>query len=237
VGGWPGLEPIHIRGRDCPTASTTLDELLPCEGLDESAGVDDAKVKHAIPRPLQAEAYGAWVGAGFGGTIMAPTGTGKTTIEGYAIKMLDEPALIICPAERILKMWGEGLWERLGISATAYYGGEKRIGRVTVSIYNAVAIHDPELVEAFRLIILDEAHHVASEAFQRVLRMIRPEHEIMALTATLRREDDGHEQTKAILPVVYCLDLAEAVRRGLVAPVKVIPMRAEAILNGLVRPY
>jgi len=45
-----------------------------------------------------------------------------------------------------LKMWRERLWERFGIAATAYYGGEKRIGRVTVSIYNTVAIHHPELI-------------------------------------------------------------------------------------------
>jgi len=54
--------------------------------------VDDARVKHAILRPFQAEAYEAWVRAGFRGTIIAPTGTGKTIIGGYAIKMLDEPA-------------------------------------------------------------------------------------------------------------------------------------------------
>jgi len=66
-------------GRDCPTVLTTLDELPSCEGLDESAGVDGAKVKHAIPKPLQAEAHGAWVGGG----IKGATGTGKTIIDDY----------------------------------------------------------------------------------------------------------------------------------------------------------
>jgi len=67
VGGWLGLKPIHVRGWDCPTASTTLDEFPSCEGLDESVGVDDAKVKHVILRSFQAGAYEAWVGAGLRG--------------------------------------------------------------------------------------------------------------------------------------------------------------------------
>jgi len=62
---------------------TTLDEFLLCEGSDEAAGVDDAKVKHVILRPFQAEAYEAWVRAGFRGTIIAPTGTGKTIIDDH----------------------------------------------------------------------------------------------------------------------------------------------------------
>jgi len=179
---------------------------------------------NVILRPFQQEAYEAWKERGFRGTIIAPTGTGKTIIAGYAIKTLGEPTLVVCPTERILKMWRERLREKFGLTATAYYGGEKRLGRITISIYNTIAIHHPEIVDRFKFIVLDEVHHVASEVFQRVLRLIKPEHKVMALTATLRREDERHNQIKAVIPVVYCLDLAEAMRRRLVAPVKVIPI-------------
>ena len=179
---------------------------------------------NVILRPFQQEAYEAWKERGFRGTIIAPTGTGKTIIAGYAIKTLGEPTLVICPTERILKMWRERLREKFGLTATAYYGGEKRLGRITISIYNTIAIHHPEIVDRFNFIVLDEVHHVASEVFQRVLRLIKPEHKVMALTATLRREDERHNQIKAVIPVVYCLDLSEAMKRRLVAPVKVIPI-------------
>ena len=206
----------------------TLDQFL----SEESEGDEGEKrdggsggfTANVILRPFQQEAFEAWRHNGFRGTIIAPTGTGKTIIAGYAIKALGEPTLVICPTERILKMWRERLREKFGIAATAYYGGEKRLGGVTISIYNTVAIHHPEIVDCFKLIILDEVHHVASEVFQRVLRLIKPGHKVMALTATLRREDERHNQIKAVIPVVYCLDLAEAMRRGLVAPVKVIPI-------------
>ena len=190
----------------------------------ENARENEGFRVNVILRPFQQEAYEAWKERGFRGTIIAPTGTGKTIIAGHAIKTLGEPTLVICPTERILKMWRERLREKFGLTATAYYGGEKRLGRITVSIYNTVAIHHPEIVDRFSFIVLDEVHHVASEVFQRVLRLIKPEHKVMALTATLRREDERHNQIKAVIPVVYCLDLAEAMKRRLVAPVKVIPI-------------
>jgi len=46
----------------------------------------------------------AGLGTVVGGPIIAPTGTRKTIIAGYAIKKLDTPTLIICPTERVLKM-------------------------------------------------------------------------------------------------------------------------------------
>jgi len=194
------------------------------DGEKENARENEGFRVNVILKPFQQEAYEAWKERGFRGTIIAPTGTGKTIIAGHAIKTLGEPTLVICPTERILKMWRERLREKFGLTATAYYGGEKRLGRITVSIYNTVAIHHPEIMDGFKLIVLDEVHHVASEVFQRVLRLIKPEHKVMALTATLRREDERHNQIKAVIPVVYCLDLAEAMKRRLVAPVKVIPI-------------
>jgi superfamily II DNA or RNA helicase len=46
----------------------------------------------------------------------------------------------------------------------------------------------------------------------------------MALTATLKREDERHMIIMSKLPVVYCLDLATAIKHRLVAPVEVIPI-------------
>jgi len=52
---------------------------------------------------------------------------------------------MVCPTERILKMWIDRLREKFKLSATAFYGGSKRLGRVTVTIYNTVSINHPEL--------------------------------------------------------------------------------------------
>ncbi|MEM2470861.1 MAG: DEAD/DEAH box helicase family protein [Nitrososphaerota archaeon] len=139
-----------------------------------------------ILKPFQLEAFNNWVKAGFRGVVIAPTGTGKTIIGGYAISRLKEPTLIICPTERLLKMRVERLREKFNIVATPYYGYIKRLSTTTVSIYNIVAMHHPELLDRFKLIILDEVHHAASNVFSRIIGLLSDGHKVMALTATLK---------------------------------------------------
>ncbi|MEM1731259.1 MAG: DEAD/DEAH box helicase [Ignisphaera sp.] len=192
---------------------------------DSNDGDLEEKVEeNIILKPFQVEAFNNWVKAGFKGVIIAPTGTGKTIIGGYAISRLKEPALIICPTERILKMWVERLREKFNIVATPYYGYVKKLSTTTVSIYNTVAMHHPELLDRFKLIILDEVHHAASNVFSRIIGLLNDGHKVMALTATLKREDEKHQLIKAKMPVVYCLDLKTAIQNGLVAPIKIIPV-------------
>jgi len=203
----------------------TLDRFLSQEASpDAGAARKRAGEGRVVLRPFQVEAYEAWVRSGCRGTIIAPTGTGKTIIAGHAIKMLNAPTLIVCPTERILKMWVERLGEKFGIRAAAFYGGAKSIGRVTVTIYNTVSMTHPELLDKFTLVILDEVHHAGSEVFSSIIHRLNDGHRVMALTATLRREDQRHMIIMSKLPVVYCLDLAAAIKQGLVAPVEVIPV-------------
>jgi superfamily II DNA or RNA helicase len=159
-----------------------------------------------------------------GGLLSLPQGTGKTIIAGYAIRKLNVPTLIVCPTERILKMWIERLREKFGLSATAFYGGSKKIGRITVTIYNTVSMIHPELLNNYDLIVLDEVHHAGSEVFSSIIHRLSDGHRVMALTATLKREDERHMIIMSKLPVVYCLDLATAIKHRLVAPVEVIPI-------------
>jgi superfamily II DNA or RNA helicase len=48
----------------------------------------------------------------------------------------------------------------------------------------------------------------------------------MALTATLKREDGRHNEVAARLPVVYCLDLATAIKNGYVSLIEIYPVSA-----------
>jgi superfamily II DNA or RNA helicase len=201
----------------------TLDEFLSGPGsLNDD--VEEVRRETVILRPFQVEAYESWVKNNCRGTIIAPTGTGKTVIAGYAIKRLNVPTLIVCPTERILKMWIERLGEKFGLSASAFYGGSKKIGRITVTIYNTVSMIHPELLNNYNLIILDEVHHAGSEVFSSIIHRLSDGHKVMALTATLKREDERHMIIMSKLPVVYCLDLATAIKHRLVAPVEVIPI-------------
>jgi superfamily II DNA or RNA helicase len=121
-------------------------------------------------------------------------------------------------------MWIERLGEKFSLSASAFYGGSKKISRITVTIYNTVSMIHPELLDSFNLIVLDEVHHAGSEVFSSIIHRLSDGHNVMALTATLKREDERHMIIMSKLPVVYCLDLATAIKHRLVAPVEVIPI-------------
>jgi superfamily II DNA or RNA helicase len=175
-------------------------------------------------RPYQEEAYEAWLMKGRRGIIIAPTGTGKTVIACHAIMAANTPTLIITPRERILKMWQESLKVKFNLEATAFYDREKVLSNLTISIYNSVALH-PWILDHFKMVILDEVHHVAAETFSQILFRLEGK-DVMALTATLKREDGRHNEVAARLPVVYCLDLATAIKNGYVSPIEIYPVSA-----------
>jgi superfamily II DNA or RNA helicase len=175
-------------------------------------------------RPYQEEAYEAWLMKGRRGIIIAPTGTGKTVIACHAIMAANTPTLIITPRERILKMWQESLKVKFNLEATAFYDREKVLSNLTISIYNSVVLH-PWILDHFKMVILDEVHHVAAETFSQILFRLEGK-DVMALTATLKREDGRHNEVAARLPVVYCLDLATAIKNGYVSPIEIYPVSA-----------
>ena len=174
-------------------------------------------------RPYQEEAYHAWIQKGMRGVIVAPTGTGKTVIASYAIQASSLPTLVVVPTERILKTWVSALG-RFGMQATAYYGREKDLSSLTISIYNSVIRH-PEIVDRFKLVVLDEVHHAGADAFSRVLNLLDGK-AVMALTATLRRSDGKHAIITAKLPVVYVLEFKVAVENEYVSQVDIVPVPA-----------
>ncbi len=174
-------------------------------------------------RPYQEEAYHAWLQKGMRGVIVAPTGTGKTVIASYAIKASSLPTLVIVPTERILKTWVSAL-AKFGMKATAYYGREKDLSPLTISIYNSVIRH-PEIVERFKLVVLDEVHHAGADVFSKVLNLLDGK-AVMALTATLRRSDGKHAVITAKLPLVFVLEFKDALDHGYVSQVDIVPVPA-----------
>jgi superfamily II DNA or RNA helicase len=131
---------------------------------------------------------------------------------------------VVVPTERILKTWLSALKRNFGLEATAFYGQEKELSNITISIYNSVVLH-PWILDHFKMVILDEVHHVAAETFSQILFRLDGK-DVMALTATLKREDGRHNEVAARLPVVYCLDLATAIKNGYVSPIEIHPIPA-----------
>ncbi|MEM0477307.1 MAG: DEAD/DEAH box helicase [Candidatus Caldarchaeum sp.] len=194
-----------------------LQENSPSQAQNEAVG-------GRVLRPYQVEAFEKWAGRGCRGVVIAPTGTGKTIIGLHAIKRIGLPTLVITPYERVMVEWVKKGREA-DVLFTRFYGGEKRLSRYTVAIYNSVCRH-PEILNHFELIILDEIHHVGADVFSTILPKIDGK-KVLGLTATLKREDGKHYNILSKLPVVYTLDLKNAVENGYVAPITLVPIPAE----------
>ncbi|GBC71947.1 hypothetical protein HRbin02_01736 [Candidatus Calditenuaceae archaeon HR02] len=126
------------------------------------------------------------------------------------------------PYKRVMNEWVKKGRES-DILFTRFYGGEKRLSRYTVAIYNSVVRH-PEILDQFELIILDEIHHVGADVFSNILSRLDGKR-VLGFTATLKREDSRHQFILSKLPVVYTLDLKTEMENGYVAPIQVVPAR------------
>ncbi len=74
--------------------------------------------------PFQERALDAWLKAGKrGGTIVVPTGGGKTFIALKALATVKVPAIILVITEELMNQWYERIMKYLGIRAGRLGGG------------------------------------------------------------------------------------------------------------------
>ncbi len=171
-------------------------------------------------RPFQEEALARWEGAGYRGTIVVPTGGGKTFIGLAAIARLGVPTVVLVVTRELAAQWVERIRRYLGHRAGLLGGGSRELGPITVAIYNSAVKYIDELKDRYELAVFDEAHHVPAETFKEVaLRLEAPYR--LALSATPDREDGNeHLVYEAVGPPVYRADYWDMVREGLAVPIR-----------------
>lgn len=158
-------------------------ELVPCPYLASTVKL----------RGYQREALDAWLSAGKKGTIVLPTGAGKTVIAIKAISELNTPAIIIVPTLDLLSQWRSQLAEEFGIEVGAYGGGEHDLQPLTVATYDTAYIRAGEIGNRFALMVFDEVHHLPSPGYIHIAEMFASPYR-MGLTATYERADGLHSE-------------------------------------------
>jgi superfamily II DNA or RNA helicase len=175
-----------------------------------------------VPRPEQREAVERWLAAGGRGSVVMPTGVGKSVVAIEALRRLGVPrTLVVAPTVRLLKEWRQRLAYSLNTPVGAYYGEAKYIWDVTVTTYSSATLA-PFIFSFFDFVVFDEVHHVAAKKFSVCLEKTRKHRYVLGLTATLQRLDDGHGLILQHLPLVYRMELATAKLLGRVAPLEVV---------------
>jgi superfamily II DNA or RNA helicase len=154
--------------------------------------------QRTVLRDYQSDALDSWMQAGKRGTVVLPTGAGKTFVAVGAIGKLQVPALIIAPTLDLVEQWRRTLAIEFDIEIGAYGGGDNVLKPLTVSTYDSAYLRAGQLGNRFGLVVFDEVHHLPATGYRQIAEMfLSPAR--LGLTATYEREDGLHSELKRLI--------------------------------------
>jgi len=169
---------------------------------------------------FQRQAVDNWERNGRFGTVVMPTGAGKTYVGLEAIFRTSKSTLICVVTEELAKQWSELISEKLSFKPGIFTGRKKEIRPITVGIYNSVAKHIESIFDRFSLIIFDEVHHVPAATFKEIAFKAKAKYRL-GLSATPERADGNHHLIFLTSgEVVYKVDYEQLLSMGFLAPVR-----------------
>jgi superfamily II DNA or RNA helicase len=166
----------------------------------------------------QIQALDTWKQEHGRGSIVLPTGAGKTLVAVHAILHVSASTVILVPTTSLLYQWYALLTNVFQTEIGVYYSSEKRVLPVTVTTYHSAGDLIAEYGNSFKLLICDEVHHLPAKTWGEAALMA-PAPFRLGLTATYPEE---HEQTgerwrldELIGPIVYIQRLETLVGKQL----------------------
>ena len=122
------------------------------------------------------------------GSIVLPTGAGKTIIGLKIIEIVNSPTLIIVPTLDLIEQWTNILSQNFNIEIGSIGGGTENIQPITVSTYDSAYIKGQSIGNKFLLLVFDEVHHLPAPSYRLIAEtFVAPFR--LGLTATIERED------------------------------------------------
>jgi len=149
-------------------------------------------------RDYQRRALKAWRAAGRRGVVVLPTGAGKTVVAMKAVEEIGAATLVVVPTLVLVDQWRSRLEEAFGVEVGVVGGGVHRLRGLTVATYDSASLRADRLGNRFRLLVLDEVHHLPAPRYRRIgLMYLAPCR--LGLTATLERKDGAHLALREIV--------------------------------------
>jgi len=142
----------------------------------------------------QTEALHAWQAANYWGSVVLPTGAGKTFLALQAIHQVSVPTLVVVPTIDLLHQWYARLRHAFDCEIGVWYGQEKTIQPITVTTYPSAWSHAETLGNQFKLLIFDEIHHLPAPSWHEIALMCAAPYRL-GLTATY--PDEFERKSKA----------------------------------------
>lgn len=161
------------------------------------------------PHPYQTEALQAWLDSGGCGSVVLPTGAGKTFVALGAIAHIGKSALVVAPTIDLMNQWYALLVDAFGLEVGILGGGYHEIRDLTVTTYDSAYIYAAEYGNCFDFIIFDEVHHLPGPKYRQIPLLSTAWYRL-GLTATYERQDDAHQELDFFVgPVVYRKQIAD----------------------------
>lgn len=168
----------------------------------------------------QVEALDAWKKAGRRGSVVLPTGAGKTLVALHAIRQVNASTVVLVPTMNLVYQWYVCLTNAFQTEIGVYYSGEKRVLPLTVTTYHSAGDLMAEHGHTFKLLICDEVHHLPAKTWGEAALMA-PAPCRLGLTATYPQDQEqrgGRWQLADLIgPVVYAQQLETLVGKQLAA--------------------
>jgi superfamily II DNA or RNA helicase len=164
--------------------------------------------------------------------LVLPTGTGKTVVfADIARQVVDRTGRVLVLAHRTeLLTQAQAKLRAVGCEA-AIEKASSRAGGADVVVASVQTLRGDRLAawapDAFRLIIVDEAHHVAAAGYQAILDHFERAH-VLGVTATPDRLD-GKALGAVFESCAYRYELRAAIRDGWLAPIRARRIRVDGV--------
>ena len=161
------------------------------------------------PRPFQSDALEAWANAGRRGTVILPTGAGKSYVGQKAIEIVQRSTLVVAPTIDLMNQWYDLLCAAFGETVGLIGGGYYEIEDLTVTTYSSAYRHMDRLGNRWGLVIFDECHHLPGEVYSHAAEMCLAPYRL-GLTATPERADGREALLDTLIgPQVYAQGITE----------------------------
>ncbi len=136
----------------------------------------------------------AGISKGFnGGILQATCGSGKTVMGLNIIKEIGGTALVIVHKEFLMNQWKEQVEKFLPGCRVGFVQQDKcdfRDKDIVIGMIHSLVkrSYDPELYKYFRIVVIDEVHHLSAPTFSKVIEKF-PSKFRCGLSATPKRSD------------------------------------------------
>lgn len=192
------------------------------------AGVEEEPVgpppePHGVQREALAALEAARAQGATAGLVVLATGLGKTWLSAFdSDRDAFRRILFVAHREEILGQAMRTFRAIRPMSTLGTYTGAEKTPEADIVFASIQALgRKPHLhrfdPQQFDYIVVDEFHHAAAQSYRRVINYFEPAF-LLGLTATPERTDGGDLLSLCGNNLVYRCDLADGIRRGLLAP-------------------